>query len=99
MAEANAVLSPSHLSAALARRALHARLERLRECELSIADPWGVSRFGSGGTLHVEIRVADPAFYSDVALGGTVGAGESYIAGRWTCSDLAGLVRILLRNR
>jgi len=40
----------------------------------------------------------DRRFYADVAFGGTLGSGESYIAGTWTCDDLTALIRIALRN-
>ncbi|MDX2418476.1 MAG: cyclopropane-fatty-acyl-phospholipid synthase family protein [Xanthomonadales bacterium] len=49
--------------------------------------------------LHARIEVMDPSFYSDIAFGGSVGAGEAYMRGSWQCDDLVSLVRILLRNR
>lgn len=49
--------------------------------------------------LHARIEVLDPSFYSDIAFGGSVGAGEAYMRGSWQCDDLVSLVRILLRNR
>ncbi|BFI96130.1 MAG: cyclopropane-fatty-acyl-phospholipid synthase family protein [Rhodanobacter sp.] len=49
--------------------------------------------------LNVQIDVPDPAFYRAVAANGSVGAGESYMDGQWQCSDLVGLIRLLLRNR
>ena len=49
--------------------------------------------------LDVQIDVLDPAFYRAVAANGSVGAGESYMDGQWQCSDLVGLIRLLLRNR
>jgi cyclopropane-fatty-acyl-phospholipid synthase len=45
------------------------------------------------------VHVFDPAFYADVAVGGAVGAGESYVLGRWGSSDLTAALRILARNR
>ena len=53
----------------------------------------------SASALCACIQVLDPGFYRDVALGGSVGAGESYMAGHWQCDDLTTLVRILARNR
>ncbi|MFC1702187.1 class I SAM-dependent methyltransferase [Pseudomonadota bacterium] len=49
--------------------------------------------------LHARIDVLDSSFYSDIAFGGSVGAGEAYMRGAWQCEDLVSLVRILLRNR
>lgn len=45
------------------------------------------------------IEVHSPTFYSDIAFGGSIGAGESFIHGHWDCSDPVALGRILLRNR
>lgn len=84
-----------------ARRSLLAALARLREGELRIIDGEGEHAFGSrdGCPLIATIRVADPGFYADIAFGGSVGAGESYIRGAWSCDDLTALVRIMVRNR
>lgn len=49
--------------------------------------------------LRATVQVRDQRFYSDLALGGGVGAGESYMAGSWTTDDLTALVRIMVRNR
>jgi len=46
----------------------------------------------------VTLTVHDPRFYSALALGGSVGAAESYMIGDWSCDDLPGLVRALVRN-
>jgi cyclopropane-fatty-acyl-phospholipid synthase len=48
--------------------------------------------------LSATIYIHQPHFYSDVIFGGTVGAGEAYMAGNWHCDELTTLVRILLRN-
>ena len=49
--------------------------------------------------LSVTLHVHDPRFYSDIAFGGSIGAGEAYMHGYWSVNDLTALVRILLRNR
>jgi cyclopropane-fatty-acyl-phospholipid synthase len=45
------------------------------------------------------IEVHDPSFYTDVAFGGSIGAGESYMAGAWSTNDLTALIRIILLNQ
>jgi cyclopropane-fatty-acyl-phospholipid synthase len=45
------------------------------------------------------LHVKSPAFYSDVAFGGSVGAGEAFIHDYWETDDAVALGRILLRNR
>ena len=86
----------------LARAALCASLRRLEHGEVRLIDADGDLRFGRrspecplGATLHIH----DSSFYGDIAFGGSVGAGESYIGGAWSCDDLTALVRIMVRNR
>ena len=45
------------------------------------------------------VTVRDPAFYAEIAFGGSVGAGESYMLGHWSADDLTALLRLMLRNR
>lgn len=86
----------------LARSALCASLERLEQGELRLIDAEGDYCFGRRSDdcdLRATLRIADPRFYADTAFGGSVGAGESYIRGLWSCDDLTALVRIMVRNR
>lgn len=48
--------------------------------------------------LRVTLTVVDPAFYQKLVLGGSVGAGESYIEGHWRTDNLTALVQIFARN-
>lgn len=84
------------------RALLFRALERIREGRLTIADGASRHEFGGparGGALQATVHVHDPAFYRAVTLGGSVGAGESFMAGHWSTDDLTALVRILSRNR
>jgi cyclopropane-fatty-acyl-phospholipid synthase len=83
----------------LARRALTARLALLRHGRLVLRDGAALSNWGEAASAPVELVVRDPRFYTAVAFGGAVGAGEAFIEGWWTTDDLTGLVRLLLRNR
>jgi cyclopropane-fatty-acyl-phospholipid synthase len=83
-----------------ARALVLRRLEAIGEGELVIRE--GARRLGfgrRGSPLSAMVEVKDPAFYADVALGGSVGAGESYMLGRWAADDLVTALRILARNR
>ncbi|MBK7643053.1 MAG: class I SAM-dependent methyltransferase [Planctomycetes bacterium] len=82
----------------LARRALEGRLSDLSWGRVVLRDSLGTRSFGSSEP-QATISVRDPAFYAAVALRGSVGAGESYMRGDWTCDDLVALARILVRNR
>ena len=86
----------------LAERTLRARLEGLEHGRLTIVDGTRRHTYGRASAhcaLQATVVVRDPRFYSEVAFGGSVGAGESFMAGDWTADDLTALVRILLVNR
>lgn len=90
------------LSVRAARALLHRRLARIEWGRLEIADELATTEFGrvrGGEEPSVRIDVRDPRLYLDVARAGSVGAGEAFVAGRWTCSDLPALARIFVRNR
>ena len=102
--------SPRHLAGTvkpslldgLARRGVLRRLDGLRVGRLRLRDGATDRSFGQGAAaaeLTACIEVHDPRFYSDIAFGGSIGAGEAFMQGYWTCDDLVALVRILLRNR
>ena len=86
----------------LARRVVRARLELLHNGQIVLTENGRHESFGTVTDdlpLTVQLTVNDPRFYSDIAFGGAVGAGESYIHGCWSCDELTTLVRILVRNR
>jgi len=82
------------------RRRVLRRLEDLTHGHLEIDSgrtrhAFGVQRTGE---LVAHVTVHDERFYRRVALGGTLGAAESYMEGEWSTPDLTGVVRLLLRN-
>jgi cyclopropane-fatty-acyl-phospholipid synthase len=85
------------------RARLFERLASLAHGRLVIEDPLGSTQFGASGPdlpdLCVRLRVLDPAFYGAIAGNGSVGAGEAYGDGLWSCDNLVGLVQLLVRNR
>jgi len=86
----------------MSRRFVHHRLKGLTTDQLIISEGDDSWEFGSA-KKDVEniakIFVHDPRCYSEVAFGGTIGAGEAYMKGYWETDDLTGVIRILLRNR
>lgn len=91
-----------------ARRALFGKLQGLRGDRLRVIEQWGdrprtEHHFGdaeaSGAGLDLTLWVRDRRFYARVLFGGTIGAGEAYMADWWRCDDLTGLVRLLVRQR
>jgi len=86
----------------LAQTALVTRLTQLRDGQLTLVHGDTHRRFGQRTArcpIDVTLHVLDSRFYGDVAFGGSIGAGEAYMAGYWRCSDLTALVRLLLANR
>jgi cyclopropane-fatty-acyl-phospholipid synthase len=86
----------------MARRLIHARLAKITNGQIVISEKGQHSAYGkltAAVPLTAHISVDDPQFYRDVAFGGSIGAGEAYIHGHWSCGDLSNLLRILLRNR
>lgn len=86
----------------LGRRALLSRLQGLQQGQITVLD--GRERVTVGSRagespLHATILVHDPRCYSEIAFGGSIGAGASYADGLWSCDDLTTLVRIFVRNR
>jgi len=85
------------------RQRLLAQMTGLRHGRLVLQDALGTVELGTPAAQHpdlnVHIEVFDPAFYRAVAANGSVGAGESYMDGQWHCSNLVGLIQLLVRNR
>lgn len=81
----------------LAKKALLALLGHLKEGQLTLEDDEGQHRFGAGEPVAL-LKVRDPAFYPKVLLGGSIGAGEAYVAGLWDSPALVNLVRIMVLN-
>ena len=85
-----------------ARSAVLARLAGLKHERIIIEDAGErivCGQDAEDAELIVALRVHDRRFYSDLALGGSMGAGEAYIAGSWSTDDLTALVQIMIRNR
>lgn len=88
--------------ARLLRRGLLNRLAALQHGQVNLKDDEGCYRFGEPTEEFphpVTIKVNSSEFYTELALGGSVGAGEAYIHGLWSCDDLTLLTRIMVRNQ
>jgi cyclopropane-fatty-acyl-phospholipid synthase len=59
---------------------------------------WSFGEDDSDSPLEATVRVLDPRFYLRVLLGGSIGAGEAYMAGYWSADDLTKVVRIIILN-
>lgn len=91
-----------HVLDAFAKRAVRARLAGLRHGRVTLVEGALRQSYGEPDErcpLQAEVRVHDPRFWSELAFGGSIGAGEAYMLGYWSVDDLTALVRILLQNR
>lgn len=84
--------------ARLAATAVTRQLEHLSKGELTVVEGTRARRFGTPSDLSAAVEVRDSRFWPDVAFGGSLGAAESYIGGRWTTNDLTAVCRIFARN-
>jgi cyclopropane-fatty-acyl-phospholipid synthase len=90
------------VAARLGRAGLLRALARLQHGQIRLIDTDTERHFGQMTercALSATIRVLDERFYAKAAFGGSVGAGEAYIQGYWSCEDLTALIRIMVVNR
>ncbi len=101
----NAVVAPLSSSSGrinmLLRKAMLDKFACLENAVLTIKDPLGDFVLGSEGAdgLSARIEVLDMSFYRQVALGGSIGAAESYMDQYWQANDLCRVIQIFVRNR
>lgn len=84
------------------RQKIQQQLSGIKGGRIHLVDSLGSKLLGddeSAGSIHVRLNVYSPEFYRQVALNGSVGAGESYMDGLWHCDDLVSLIRLLVINR
>ena len=84
-----------------ARDRLIDRLQSLPHGRLVIEDAKSLYRFGelrAAGDIDARIEIVDPSCYRDIAFGGSIGAAEAYMEGKWHSPDLVALVRLMSVN-
>jgi cyclopropane-fatty-acyl-phospholipid synthase len=75
------------------------KLHGITDGSITIVDGNSRHTFGDPSTdLQSTIRVKDPRFYRAIAIGGSMGASESFRDGHWSCDDLVALIQIFARN-
>jgi cyclopropane-fatty-acyl-phospholipid synthase len=98
MRELTLPASPRSLWGAVVRQNALAFFDRVIWGELTVIDGEERFEFGSDGVVRATVTVHDPAVYRTILLGGSLGAGEAFMKGHWTCDDLPALIRILVHN-
>lgn len=84
------------------RQKIISQLSQIQGGRIHLHDALGSQFLGKDDAstgIHVRLNVRSPEFYRQVALNGSVGAGESYMDSLWHCDDLVGLIRLLVINR
>ena len=88
-----------HFSPAyVARNLIRGRLSGLSGGMLGVRDAWGDWDTGECAGEHIWLNVEDPTAYLAILTGGSLGAASAYMDGKWSCSDLSGLLRLFIRN-
>ena len=82
----------------IARGLIKGRLSAISGGLLSVRDPWGEWDAGESAGERIVLNVEDPAAYLAIVTGGSLGAATAYMNGKWSCSNLTGLLRLLIRN-
>lgn len=84
----------------IARSTLEGLLEKFRGDQITIRDSGQERTFGrdSSGRTPICVEVHHRRFYRQVMTGGSLGAAASFLDGDWSCDDLTGLIRIIVRN-
>ncbi len=94
---------PSRALDSFCRGKLLTKLSLLREGRLELVEPNGEAHvFGNredSEPLRARVEIRRPRAYSRIALGGSVGTGESYVDADWECADLVALTRLFVLNR
>ena len=91
------------LPASVWRRPLQERLGRLQNGRLEVLEAGHRRVLGgqgaSGDLPQATIEVLDSSCWQAIATGGALGAAEAYMDGHWLSPDLAGLLRLMLRDQ
>lgn len=82
------------------RSGLFGTLQNLHTGSITVYEGEDSFLFGDDSSdFSVKLIINDSEAYRSIALNGSVGAGESYMTGDWSCNDLPTLIRILSRNK
>jgi len=94
----NTSTQPSLVSRLLAKRMVFAFMQQLKVGQLTLRERDQEYRFGRSSEIVAEIEVNDERFYSKLVSGGSIGAGEAYIEGWWTSTDVTSVIELFSAN-
>ena len=94
--------NPAKLWQRWSRDRFFAILKNLTGGAIQVRDSFGTASFGQAnysGMPSVEVEIFDTRFYYNLLMGGSMAAAEAYMAGKWSCTNLTELIRILIRSK
>lgn len=90
-----------HVLDSLAKKAVLRVLHTLPSGRLTIEDQGEHYEFEGVETcdgVRAKIVIRDPSAWRDIAFGGSIGAGEAFMAGSWDSPNLVSLIRLMAAN-
>ena len=85
----------------IARHLIFTILEKIKYGRILIIENQETFVFGnreSSDSPHAVLIINDPSVYRSFLMRGTIGAGETFMLGKWSSPDLVNVVRIMSRN-
>jgi cyclopropane-fatty-acyl-phospholipid synthase len=83
----------------ISKEIVHRNLSGVSKGTLIITEGKQKYRFGFDSSLTAEITVNNPSFYSEVLLGGSIGASEAFIHKSWSSRNLTKVIQFMARNQ
>jgi len=83
----------------ISKEIVHRNLSKVSKGTLTITEGKQKYHFGFDSSLTAEITVNNPSFYSEVLLGGSIGASEAFIHKSWSSSNLTKVIQFMARNQ
>ncbi|MAT94601.1 MAG: SAM-dependent methyltransferase [Halioglobus sp.] len=91
-------LGGARLGVNIAREAVFRLLGKLETGSLTVHEGSQSYRFGVAHGPRAEVHVHDRAVYSQMAMGGSIAAGETYMRGYWSTPDIIQVTRLFCAN-
>ena len=80
----------------ISKEIVHRNLSGVSKGTLIITEGKQKYRFGFDSSLTAEITVNNPSFYSEVLLGGSIGASEAFIHKSWSSRNLTKVIQFMV---
>ena len=83
----------------ISKEIVHRNLSGVSKGTIIITEGKQKYRFGFDSSLTAEITVNNRSFYSEVLLGGSIGASEAFIHKSWSSRNLTKVIQFMARNQ